>query len=471
MLSVITCLVLLWHPAPAAAGSSIEWQASLESALTQAARDHRPILVCLNRAGEGVSDRLLEEHFQDERILRLLEESVNLFASDGEHVRKDGSCKRAQGRKCTEHRVALEAVQKQLADRKRAPKKGKGRNPKQESAQPATGPALLAPQQVFLNGQGELLFSVPYGLTIGELEWCLAEAISRVDPRFDRVLGERARAPRRLLERDLAAARKQPAPLPPDAEAVEQILQRLHRTGNGDWDQQTKADIAGLVLSENSQAVGYVKSLLSRRNPNRKRRYKLTELLHLIGRTSPPSWWSTVVPFVDDYRAEIRVEAAVALEQLAHPGALDALLKQNRKEEDLGAQGAQIRALAAVAPAHKSVLKLVSNLAQRSKLEELRVEALIAAASLEQRTGVSELAQAALADESVRVRALAAWLIGVRRADELQQALALARDAEIDSGAKSAMEVALAALARTPGADLEAVVRRHAGQKIARDRQ
>ena len=38
-----------------------------------------------------------------------------------------------------------------------------------------------------------------------------------------------------------------------------------------------------------------------------------------------------MAPFVDDYRVEIRIEAAVALEQLGDPRGYDALIKQHRK--------------------------------------------------------------------------------------------------------------------------------------------
>jgi len=486
------CLAPLLFAAAGAAGASTEWQASLADALAQASRDQRPIVVCLNRPGEMVSDELLAVHYRDERIVGLMTETVNLFASDGEHVRPDGACARVPGRTCVEHRAALEAVRKHLADQKGAARsggkgskggkrnregregKGKGGKPRKderEAPEPPLGRTLLAPQHVFLDGQGQLLFSVPYGLTVAELEWCLTEAIAHTDPQFDRVTGERVRPPLRLLEGELTAAPRQPAPLPPDAESLERILKDLHRTGKGDWDRQARDNVASLVLSEDPKAVGYVKSMLSRRNAERKSRYKLTELLHLIGRTAPRSWWTAVAPSIDDYRVEIRTEAAVALEQLAHPGALDDLIRQYRKEDDPAAKAAQLRALAAVAPAHKSVLELIATQARKGRPEALRIEALIAAAALEQHMGVSEIATTALEDASPPVRAMAAWLIGVRRSDELRQVLQAAREAETDTDASHAMDLALAALARAPGTNLEAIARRHAASRIPRDRQ
>ena len=481
----------------AVSGDEIQWQASFQEALELAARDRKPVLLCVNEAGEPFSERVLAEHYQDERIVRLAGETVNLFASGGEHGPGSGPCKRCKDVTCTQHRVILAEAQKALAEalkKVKRPEKGEGeerpkgegkgggkgkgeRKGKRKDRDEEKGPTrpkgevvLLAPQHLFLDGSGELLFSAPHGLTSGELEWCLVEALRRLDPQFAWALSEQAKAPPHLKEKNLTQAPLEKGPLPPERKEVEELLKRLHTTGRGEWTKESREDVARLVLSEEKQAVSYVKSMLSRRNPNRKARYSLTELIHLIGKTAPDSWWQVVSPSVDDFRPEIRAEAAVALEQLAEPKSFGDLMKQWHKEKESSVKIELVRALAAVAPESKAVIKLVEDQALKGKDDSLRAYSMVAAAHLEARTSVQELARAALADKAPRIRALAAWLIAIRREQELLQVLEGAAASEVDAPAKQAMETALEVMDGAPNARLETILRAHAVSPIKRDR-
>ncbi|MBI4878221.1 MAG: HEAT repeat domain-containing protein [Planctomycetes bacterium] len=435
----------------AGAGDAIPWQPSAEGALALAASERRPVFIAVNMDGERANDQMVAVHYQDPVIAKLAQKTVNLFASRFDHGSGEGPCPRCGVIPCARHMEVERAVRGKWV------------------AEAADG-TVVAPQHVFLDAAGKVILSVPYQVTVGELEWCFVTAIRKLDPEFPWTLSQKARAPRRLVMEGVAEEEAAAQPLPPDKKELAEIFERLRTTGRGEVDRGTIEDVSRLLLSEDKKAIEYVQSWMNSRFLGGNRPGRLTEVIHAIGRTSPPVWWEVVEPFLGDHRIEVRREAAVALEQLAEPKSLGALTKQWKKEKEVDAQKELIRAIAAVGCAEQKAIKLATDQARKADEQVLRVNALIGCAALEDRETVLPLLRDSLADEGGGVRAAAAYVIAVRREEELKKLLEDTALMEADAAVKEALERALEVLGGGREERLRPILAKFAHSDIPRDR-
>ena len=376
-------------------GRTIVWQTEFEKALKKAKTEKRILFVAINMAGERANDEAVRVHYRDSRILSLAKHSVNLFATAD---RQGASGQRFPGLSWAQaNRIEMRV--------------------REQFLKIPADTDVVAPQHLFISPQGKILLSVPYQITVGELEWMFAEALSKNDPQFKWTLDGRARAPMRLkygYQKTTPAGNKAPS-----KEEVQEVLDDLRKGRVDFWD---IADQVGVIIrSDNEDAIKYVKSFIHSRWVRTNSRI---DLIEAIGKSSPKPWYVIVDPFVGDKKENVREAAIVAMAALGEKKGLKTLKKQLKKEKDATIEGRCLRAMAKLAPKDKSVISAIKKVLKNTKSsEELRMHAIVAAGLLENRKVVSDVLAMALADPSAKPRSTAAYAIAVRRDKELLENL------------------------------------------------
>jgi len=435
------------------AAAQMEWESSLADGLQRAATENRAVFIAVNMDGEPVCEQLAEKYYRDKRLLELSRHMVCLFASKYFHRGGTQVCSRAGKIPCADH----QQVEKDL---------------RREVMKLGAGSEMIAPNHIFLDPQGQVLFSVPYMLTKGELEWCMVEAIRKVTPSFAWNLSSSARGPRRLVYGEVLSP-GQPgggasAAHPLSEEELDEVIKAFNRSGRGDRQSTIRQYFPSLILTNDKRAMSEVSNLLtSRWVLNRGR---TPEMLREIGRSSPPAFWSVVAPFVSHADLSVRNDAIVALELLGEPKALKVLTKQRSAEKEDSAKANLIRAIAAVGAGVRSAESLVLKTAARDKKEFQRINALVGLVHVENREKVNEVLLKALNDKGAGIRAAAAYTTAVRREKDLYTALEAARDVESDRTCKTYLDAALGTLNGGGLRLVEGVLREYALEEIPRER-
>ncbi|MFH0947064.1 MAG: hypothetical protein V2A76_17890 [Planctomycetota bacterium] len=434
------------------AAPAINWQPDVATALEAAKAGSRPIFVAINMDGERANDEMVRVHYRDAIICKLCARTVNLFASRFDHGSGDRPCPRSGTITCAQHMEVEKQVRKLfLADR--------------------AGTDVIAPQHIFVGAEGKILLSVPYSITVGQLEWGLVTAIQKLDPEFPWSLSGAARPPRRLVMEGVAKTGEGVPQIPPTKEEITEIISRLKKASGGrEAADETFGMVAKLLASDDKRAMEYVTSMLHNRFFSWGGSDQLERTLHTIGQHSPSAWWQVVEPFLSDARLPVRCEAAVALEQLAEPKSLNALLKQWNKEEESAGKKELIRAIASAGADSKKACSMVRDQARRAREIDQRASALVAAARLNDRELVQDLASEALASDEALLRAAAAYVIAIRREMGLKTQLEEKALLEEDPVAKSSLEAALEVFSGQATTRLDPTLRMLTGSTILRDR-
>lgn len=458
-------------PSAARVAKDIAWSPAYGAALETARDAGKVVFVAVNMDGERANDRMVKDVYCDKRIVGLTEGTVNLLASVAIH-KKSGSCSRFGGLTCEQHRFVDIDVRTNLlkAD--------------------ASG-AVVSPQHVFLSPQGDIILSVPYEMTSGELEWCFLEALSTLDPQVSPKSSRTARKPRRLIMGDVIANGGGVAKPVTREEALELIAEL--KKGNVGGDTNRNSMMARLITADEPEARDYVLSMLraggaggggrgggGARNGDRRR----GELMRQIGLLSPPTYWELCAEFADGGTASVMREAVVALEQLASKESLPMLTKTLRRASDPMAKKNLLRAIGSSARGDKGARKDLLKASVDKKNSLVRANALLAMGWLDadeevkERLGEAALpatlgAKAKIKPEKVapseRLAAVVAMGLS-RQADwkELLDAIALDENEgpELREAAKSAAEV----IGGAPYSQLRAALMEAGADEIPRDR-
>jgi hypothetical protein len=384
---------------------SIPWAVSLDGALTEARERGTVVVIAIHMPGERGSDAMRESHYRDGRIGSLAKETVNLLIEVG------------PGRVPADERKVRERYLKVEPD------------------------ALVAvPHHLWVKpgaaGEpGELMSSVAYQMTVGQLEWAWADAIKKVRPDFEWEADDRARAPESLL---YGEAEKDGTEPPPSRDEVREAIKKL-RAG---WaDPKSMFDNYRTVLSSSEkEALQYGRTEMRNLGAFLKR-----PAMRLVADVSPPEWHELATEYLDDNDPRVREEAARALERLAVDRSTRTLRSMEPKEDDEATRGRMIRAMAACGPADRNVVRQLEKILRKDKVEAVRVQAAMAIQVLEDRDAVAKLLGFALDDEAAHVRTAAAYVIAARRDADLAQILADATadesDAEVSGWMATAKEV------------------------------
>jgi len=384
------------------AQGKITWAKDLDTALAKAKKENKLLVACISMKGERVCDVILAEHYCDSKITALSRHTVNLFCSPhGTALQKR-----------TEFRVRTGLLKKSPSD------------------------WMVAPQHVIFSPDGKLISSVPYFLAIGELEWMWAEALKKHDPNFQWKFGERVRAPSRLKQENVETAKE--VVKPPTKREVDLILRKIKRDSGSSY-HGAREKLPIIVRHPGSVARKFIERILKSLETSDTDR---VSILQAIGANSPRVWYLVVTPMLGRDHPKVRAAAARALRDLGERKSVAALSARWRKEKSNEVRGELLRAMAVCGPTDVQVIKLLPFVVKEDADEDVRVQAVLAAAVLESRNAITTGLTTALADSAPRVRSTAAYAIAARRDAAILEALEAATAKEKDEEVKAWMEAA-----------------------------
>lgn len=349
---------------------AVTWSARWEDAFAQAAAEKKVVFLAINMDGEAANDRMAAKVYTDPKIVAASKLTVNLAASRFEHAPEGKPCARFGAITCTEHRRIEGAARDNVL--------------KTDAAG-----FTVAPQHIFLSGDGKVLLSVPYEVSAVELEWCFHAALAAVDAQAAKQIAVSGRAPRRLIKGGVFDPSAIPGAnlSPPTREEVLAIVKEMRASL---WSNNRFQNIQRLLLSSEPEAIEQIESelkndLFGRRgwiqgdptNPGGERGadYK-DRLMHAIGVLSPQAYGKLVVDFIEHDDEKLRHEAIVALEQLCAPDSAAAISRAISKEKNARLRKDLYRALGSAGAgdekARKALLKALTSekdvLARRNAL-------------------------------------------------------------------------------------------------------
>lgn len=349
---------------------AVAWSPRWEDAFAQAAAEKKVVFLAINMDGEAANDRMATKVYSDPKIVAASKLTVNLAASRFEHAPEGKPCTRFGALTCTEHRRIEGAARDNVL--------------KTDAAG-----FTVSPQHIFLASDGKVLLSVPYEISAQELEWCFREALAVVDPHAAKQIAASGRAPRRLIQGGVFDPSAIPGAnlSPPTREEVLAIIKEMRASL---WSANRLQSIQRLLLSSEPEAIEQIESELKNEffgrrgwvqgdptNPDggRGADYK-DRLMHAIGVLSPQAYGKLVVEFLEHDDEKLRLEAIVALEQLAAPDSAVAITRAISKEKNARLRKDLYRALGSAGAgdekARKSLLKALTSekdaLARRNAL-------------------------------------------------------------------------------------------------------
>ena len=444
--------------------ADITWEADYEAARARATEETRLIFVAVHSDEEARSETFFKKVYKDKAVKRLTGETVNLLACLDIGWKKRCECAKAGDLDDDDAKFMEAAIREELLA--------------------ANDEGIVAsPQHLWLDSQGNLLLCVPYEMTPEELAWCFAEAARMAGTAVPEVEG---RAPRRLLYRD--------AYRPPDGdefgrglrtEEVEEALSELKGAssgggrfgggrfggggGGGGWGRRIEL-VLQLAFTDEKDAQEQVAQQLGSGFLTWTSFDPLVQALHGYGNLAPLSGWDFFESYADHREASVRLEVAVAAEQLGVRDALKLAKKYARREKDPAVAAAWLRALGAVADDDKSARKLL--LSESEDEDPLRRRnALFALGWLPQGDDVRARLMAALAStEGAAVRA-AACAMALSRDEAYLPVLRKRGEMEgVNDAAKETLTTAVEVIEGDGLARLESAVRECCRDRVARER-
>jgi len=421
----------------------IAWQTSLEAAMDLAARDGSVVFVAVNADDERTNDRMANEVLRDKSIDPLAESTVNLVASSNTHAKRRKSCPRFSGISCTQHENVADAVRRRVL----------------RSSEPG---AVIAPQHIWLGPTGDTLLSVPYGISIPEMEWCFITALRLVDPEADFECSSEARPPRRLIMGDVldSAMAGEPWGTPPTKQETLELLGKLKRGGNP-GDPEHARMIFRLTQADEPEARKFVLALLSASpgakpaggggpdgdRPKQDRGDPRGDLLHWIGEASPLSYWEICAELLSSKDDLLRGGAAVALEQLAAPDSIKVVLSALGREKNPAIKKNLIRALGTAGGDNKRARRALLKHAADERNDLLHRNAIIALGSLAHDDDVDDRLHELLSDEHGQDQICAVLAMALtRNVDWLASLREKAREETLSDDLRQAVRVAIGVL-------------------------
>lgn len=388
------------------ASADIAWQSSYDKALDAAKTQHQVIFIAVNMDGESANDGLAKESYKDPVVVSLTNWTVNVIASLASHSNGSAECTRFKGIACAAHQSCEKSVRNGVL---KADETGN----------------IVAPQHVFLDSTGKPLLSVPYEVSVQELEWCLVTAIKKADPASKVAMPPGAHMPSRVVlgavydpKEGVGGAIK-----PLTKAEVGALIKEVKR-GVLDDDKRQVA-FWGILHSDSPEALSFIQAELRSGGAGPTEGggnggggqansdgggYKHQQILRAMGAVSPPIYWEMAADFIGNDDEDLRLEASAALEQMAAPQALSVIDKQLSKEKKPEIKKDLVRALASCGARDAKVRAAVMKRARTEKNELVRVNAVVALGLLEQEADVRACVQEMLAakEDSIRIAAAVA---------------------------------------------------------------
>jgi len=470
-LTLVAALVTSLFAATNAASGDIPWEGDWALAKERSTKENRVLFLAVNMDGERANDRLAEKVYRDKNIVKLVKLTVPVIASAHEHSSR--TCKRFGQIECSQHQEVDIRVREALL-------------PKDE------GGYVVAPQHVFLGPGGDVLLSVPYEISAGELEWCLVEAIRRVDSESKLQASARARAPTRLVDGGLAPIIGGEEIAPATREEVLELIAQVRKGGMDD----RAAALRRIMTADEKEAREFILQELragggtggrggrgggrggggggggngSGRNEAGQGPWARQELIiRNIGRLSPASWWVVVEKFALSKDEDLRSEAIAALEQLQAPESVKLIQSGLRKEKDERLEGNWLRALASCASADSKVASTLFKIAEKDKSPTVQVQAVVALGWLVPSEKRDKLLGELLAGDQPSLQEASAIAAGLSR-EESMRALLESHQAQAEGDVKAAVDAALTVLKEGSLAPLGPLVKDSCGDDVPREK-
>lgn len=410
--------------------AQIRWTPDFAEAMQRAKAENKVVLFAFNLAGERANDEMVADHYKDPTLGKLSQATVNVFCSIASEPRVPGVTP-------AQHQAAEQQARLQVL------KIGPGED-------------VIAPQHVFVGPDGTVLSSVPWRLTKGELEWAWVDAIRKVDPAFAWQPSLGARAPGKL---SLGAVERGENRKPPTEAEVDEALKAVKKSRGAML--RNLGHVETLMRSDEPDAVAFVATTV-----NGLQEAWLGGALDSMGLISPKAHHGTIVGHLADKDEAVRLAAAGALERMAEPKAFAALSKQYKAEKADPVRGRLLRAMASCGPSQKETLAQIEKLMGKEPNADVRAQAVLALAQVEDKAKVHQGLRAALRDPSPKVRATVAFAIAQRRDVELEKDLddAALRESELDT--KAWLETAAKVVRGGDGAPFKTFLERELGEKV-----
>jgi len=385
MLTTLTAALL------SVSAGDVAWSETLDAAQARAQEETKVLFVAVHMPGEAANERMAAI-YDDKAIEALAERTVNVLAMSMDAYATRGT------------RVKLGGLGKDQLKRLDIDIRAKVLKPDKDGF-------VVAPQHVFLRPDGEVILSVPYELSRGELEWCFLEAIRAVDPAAELEPSKDARAPKRLIKSGVIEGSDESiGASPATAEEVSELIKEL-RKGRG----AGRGSMPRLYTADVEEAREYITKLL-RGGGKRGDDHKI-QVIGNIARRSPASWWTVVVEFADHSNPRVREAVAACLEVLAAPESVKTITKELRKEKDPRVEGTWRRAHASAGAADTKTAKAILKALERAKESPLRANATLALGYLPASEEVHTLLRETLADaaQPLEVRLAAVCALAMTR--------------------------------------------------------
>ncbi len=398
------------------AGAQIVWQKDLQTAQDMAKNEKKVVFVALNMDGERANDRMAEKVYQDKKILKLAEQTVNVLGSRFEHGKS--GCKRFDGIECADHQSIDKAVRLRLLEL------------------PADA-NVVAPQHIFVGPDGKILLSVAYEVTVPQLEWCFVTAINKANPDHKISMPSGAKAPRRVVIDGVSATEGSDTSIPPlDRREMAAVMIYITRGAKG----SDRVDaIRSLLGTDDPDCIEFLEKEFGDFRYER-RGDQLKRLLTAIGGASPPSFWTTIDHFLKSKDDEFRTLTAVALEQLAAPESVKVMKSYFTKEKSLKVRKNILRAIGVAGAESKSARSILTKAWKNKKEPLLQTNALLVLGMHAGDKKVAALIGEALQSNNPTHRQAAALGLAFARSKDHTEMLQAALDAEQEPQCKAVMK-------------------------------
>ncbi len=395
---IVICAGLTFAGQPET-GVTISWERSYAGGVAKSKADSKILFLAVNMDAEAGNDRTVKNIYSNPQMATLTTETVNLIASTGQH-RASGDCPHLGAVTCKEHRsIDGQARSKVLV--------------------PDAAGHVVAPQHIWLNPSGEVLLSVPYEISMAEMQWCFYEAARLLDPENASSVPTGGKRPKRAIIAGVEGTTREALPTTLTEEEIERLVLEI-RQRKLPW-AQLYDNYERLRMSTSPAAREQIKKYLNQMKPVPGGG---SPMIRDIGGDSPIEYWDILTPFASDPDTKVRNEVAVALEQLAVPESLKQLTKQYKKEKDPQVRKNLLRAISACGPNSKAAQSLVLKAAKQSKDDLLRRNALICLGLREPSEDGRNAIQKALKGDSEMDRFAAVVAMGLSHDDHWDLALA-----------------------------------------------
>ena len=390
MLKTLFTLLLSATMLVSAEDAGLEWQGDYAAAFELAKQRDTIVFLAVNMDGERANDTAAKKLYKDKVIVELAAGTVNLVASKFVHS-KSGKCSRLGGITCEQHqKVDIRA-------------RGAIFNPDGDAE-------VIAPHHVFLDNDCKVLLSVPYEVRQQELAWCFTTALRLAYPDGEFAFTKGARAPKRVMIGDVTKGAGADTIRPLTEDELEKTLKDLQATI--DFGERARL-VYSLIATDHPDAIEAVeRELISASIGSGRGRGagrfgagldRLNEakqtLIHRMGIYSPSSYWEALVPQLTADDEGVRLETAVALEQLAEPRSLKELRKTFKKEESAAVRRAMVRAMGTAGAGDSGTRKTLTSLAKSDKDQPLQLNATFALGNQGADKTVRKLFESAISDK------------------------------------------------------------------------